>query len=411
MVNFLGAAGGIDSLGKSYLWPMLFSSILGLAHIKSHLALSADAGRIPHAQLFIGPEGSGTLAMALVYAQYIVCNNMGGENEGGDESCNIKCEAISHPDIHFAFPVSNSDKIKSHAVSNHYMEEWRQFVKEQVYGNLFDWYRLIGIEKKQGQIGVDEAHDIVKKLSLKSYEGGYKVMLIWMAEKMNGACSNKLLKLIEEPPEKTVFILVAQDEEQILQTIRSRCQILHFPPLAEEAMAKALEQRGLVRQEALRIAHEADGNFNKALDLMNSDSEELIFEKWFVQWVRSAFKAKGNKGAIHELILWAEEVAKTGRETQKKFLQYCIAVMRQAMLINFNVEELAFMRIHVDGFELKKFAPFVHENNISDIVQELNQAMYHIERNGNSKIVLTDLSIKLTRLLHKKPTSIDSLKQ
>jgi DNA polymerase-3 subunit delta' len=318
----------------------------------------------------------------------------------------MKCDALSHPDMHFAFPVSNSEKVKSHAVSNHYMQEWRQFIKEQPYGNLFDWYRLIGIEKKLGQIGVDEAHEIVKKLSLKSYEGGYKVMLIWMAEKMNIATANKLLKLIEEPPEKTVFLLIAQNEEQIIQTIKSRCQILHFPPLAEAAMAKALEDKGLIRTEALRLAHEANGNFNKALDLMNNDSEDLVFEKWFVQWVRSAFKAKGNKAAIHELILWAEEVAKTGRETQKKFLQYCIAVMRQAMLINFNLKELAFMRIHVDGFHLDKFAPFIHENNILDIVEELEDAMYHIERNGNSKIVLTDLSIKLTRLLHRKESAI-----
>lgn len=286
------------------------------------------------------------------------------------------------------------------------MEEWRQFIREQPYGNLFDWYRLIGIEKKQGQIGVDEAHDIVKKLSLKSYEGGYKIMMIWMAEKMNTSSANKLLKLIEEPPKKTVFLLIAQNEADIIQTIKSRCQILHFPPLSEDAIAKGLEDKGLVRGEALRLAHEANGNFNKALDLMNKDSEDLVFERWFVQWVRSAFKAKGNKGAIHELILWAEEVAKTGRETQKKFLQYCIAVMRQAMLLNFNVGELAFMRIHIDGFKMEKFASFIHENNILSIVDELEAAMYHIERNGNSKIILTDLSIKLTRLLHKKETSI-----
>jgi len=158
----------------------------------------------------------------------------------------------------------------------------------------------------------------------------------------------------------------------------------------------------LAREEALRLAHEANGNFNKALDLMNNDSEDLVFEKWFVQWVRSAFKAKGNKAAIHELILWSEEIAKTGRETQKKFMQYCLAVMRQAMLVNFNVKDLAFMQIHVDGFSLDKFAPFVHENNILSIVEELEDAMYHIERNGNSKIILTDLSIKLTRLLHRK---------
>jgi DNA polymerase-3 subunit delta' len=298
--------------------------------------------------------------------------------------------------------VSNSDKVKSHAVSDNYLQEWRQFVKEQPYGNLFDWYQLIGIEKKQGQIGVDEAHDIVKKLSLKSYEGGYKIMVLWMAETMNIAASNKLLKLIEEPPDKTVFIFIAEDEEQILQTIRSRCQVLHFPPLSEDAIAAALIEKGLMREEALRVAHEANGNFNKAMDLMNKDSEELIFEKWFVQWVRSAFKAKGNKAAIHELILWSEEVAKTGRETQKKFLKYCLAVMRQAMLLNYNVKELVYMRIHIDGFQLEKFAPFIHERNILPIVKELEEAIYHIERNGNSKIILTDLSIRLTRLLHKR---------
>ncbi len=381
---------------------MLFKDILGLDHIKNHLVSSADAGRIPHANLFVGPEGSGTLAMAIAYAQYILCQNSAGENNTGNEACNIKCNSLSHPDLHFAFPVANTSKIKSHAVSSHFMEEWRQFVREQVYGNLFDWYRLIGIERKQGQIGVDEAHDIVKKLSLKSYEGGYKVMIIWMAEMMNTPAANKLLKLVEEPPDKTVLILIAQDESRILQTILSRCQLLNFPPLAEKSIADALVERGLVREEALRLAHEANGNFNKALDLMYSDSEDLVFEKWFVQWVRSAFKAKGNKSAIHELILWSEEVAKTGRETQKKFLDYCLSVIRQALLLNYQAPELVYMRIHVDGFQLDKFAPFVHENNVLEIVEELESAMYHIERNGNSRVILTDLSIKLTRLLHRK---------
>lgn len=381
---------------------MLFKEILGLSHIKSHLAKSADAGRIPHAQLFVGPEGCGTLPMALAYAQYIICSNTNGENKDDENGCNLKFEALSHPDMHFAFPVANTDKVKSHAVSNHYLEEWRKFLLEQPYGNLFDWYRLIGIEKKQGQIGVDEAQDIVKKLSLKSYEGGHKVMLIWMAEKMNAAAANKLLKLIEEPPVKTLFLLITEDEEQIIQTIRSRCQILRFPPLAEQIIADGLVERGLVREEALQLAQESNGNFNKALDLKNRDSEDLVFEKWFVQWVRSAFKAKGNKAAIHELILWSDEVAKTGRETQKKFLLYCLSVMRQAMLINYNAKSLAFMKIHVDGFQLDKFASFIHENNIQEIVEELEEAHFHIERNGNSKIILTDLSIKLTRLLHKK---------
>ncbi len=381
---------------------MLFKDILGLDHIKNHLTSSADAGRIAHANLFLGPEGSGTLAMAIAFAQYVLCSNSSGENENGDESCNLKCNSLTHPDLHFVFPVANTSKVKSHAVSDLFIEEWRQFVGEQVYGNLFDWYRLIGIERKQGQIGVDEAHDIVKKLSLKSYEGGYKLMIIWMAEQMNIAASNKLLKLIEEPPDKTVLILVAEDESRILQTIRSRCQLLSFPPLPEQAIADALVEKGMLREEAMRMAHESNGNYNKALDLMYRDSEDLVFEKWFVQWVRSAFKAKGNKSAIHELILWSEEVAKTGRETQKKYLEYCLSVIRQALLINYQAKELAYMTIHVDGFQLEKFAPFIHENNIEEIVKELETAIYHIERNGNSKVVLTDLSIKLTRLLHRK---------
>jgi DNA polymerase-3 subunit delta' len=385
---------------------MFFKNILGLSHIKNHLTLSADAGRIPHAQLFVGPEGSGLLPMALAYAQYIICNNSDSENEGGEVACNLKFNSFSHPDMHFAFPVANSEKAKTRAVSDNYIQEWRNFMTEQPYGNLFDWYRLIEIEKKQGQIGVDEAQAVLKKLSLKSYEGGYKVMVIWMAERMNTAASNKLLKLMEEPPDKTIFLLLCQDEEQIIQTIKSRCQVLHFPPLAEEAIVTGLIDKGATKEEAMRVAHEANGNFNKALDLFHNDSEDLVFEKWFVQWVRSAFKAKGNKAAIHELILWSEELAKTGRETQKKFLHYCIMLMRQALLLNYGAEELAYMKIHVGGFQLKKFAPFVHENNILPIVEELENAIYHVERNGNAKIIFTDLSIKLTRLLHKKKSPL-----
>ncbi len=381
---------------------MLFEDILGLTHIKHHLTSSADAGRIPHAQLFIGPEGSGTLATALAYARYLLCNNSQGENINGDEACNIKCASFTHPDLHFVFPVATSDKVKSHPVSDHYIGEWRKFLKEQPYGNLFDWYRLIGIEKKQGQIGVDEAQDINKKLSLKAYEGGYKVMIIWMAEMMNTSSANKLLKLIEEPPAKTIMLLLVEDEEKIMETIYSRCQVIHFPPLSEAVIAQALSEHGLSREEAMQVAQEANGNFNKAMDLMNKDSEELVFEKWFVQWVRSAFKAKKNKGAIHELILWSEEVARTGRETQKKFVMYCLALIRQAMLVHYGANELAYMQIHVDGFQLNNFAPFIHEQNLLEIVDAFEEAHYHIERNGNSKIIWTDLSIQLTRLLHKK---------
>ncbi|MCM5662321.1 DNA polymerase III subunit [Galbibacter mesophilus] len=381
---------------------MLFSEILGQSHIKKHLTYSADNNRIPHAQLFVGPEGSGVLPMAIAYAQYILCGNNDGENDNGNSACNIKLNNFSHPDLHFAFPVATTDKVKSHPVSSHFLAEWRTFLKEQPYGNLFDWYQMLEIENKQGQIGVDEAQDIVKSLSLKAYEGGYKAMIIWMADKMNTAAANKLLKLIEEPPNKTFFILIAEDEEQIIQTIRSRCQVLHFPPLAEAVITEALQKKGLDENTAVKIAHQANGNYNKAIDLVNRDSEDLVFEKWFVVWVRAAFKARGNKAIIHELLSWSEEVAKTGRETQKKFLLFCMDVFRQAMLVNYQAKELAFMDFSVENFKLEKFAAFVHGNNILEITKELEDAIYHIERNGNAKIILTDLSIKLTRLLHAK---------
>ncbi len=382
---------------------MRFSDILGQTHIKKHLTQSVENGRVSHAQLFVGPEGCGTLSMAIAYAQYILCGNLNGENTGGNEACNLKFDHLSHPDLHFAFPVATNDKVKKHPVSNHFLEEWREFVAEQPYGNLFDWYKLLGIDNKQGQIGVDESLEIVKSLSLKSYEGGYKVMIIWMAEKMNIAASNKLLKLIEEPPEKTLFVLIAEDEEQIIGTIRSRCQVLHFPPLGEAVIKDALvSQKGLGEVEAQKIAHQANGNYNKAVDLVNNDSEDILFEEWFVTWIRSAFKAKGNKGAIHDLIEWSTMIAGTGRETQKKFLRFCLDFFRQAMLLNYKAESLVFMEPKVKGFALEKFAPFVHGNNIMEISEELQDAIYHIERNGNAKIILTDLSIKLTRLLHKK---------
>ncbi|RLD28189.1 MAG: DNA polymerase III subunit delta' [Bacteroidetes bacterium] len=382
---------------------MLFSDILGQEHLKNHLTQSVDKGRIPHAQLFVGPEGSGTLPMAIAYAQYVLCSNTHRENVNGNNACNLKFKSLSHPDLHFAFPVTTTDKIKSKPVSNFFLEEWRSLLNQQPYCNLFDWYKQLGVDNKQGQIGVDEAQEIVKSLALKSYEGGYKIMLIWMVEKMNLACANKLLKLIEEPPSKTVFILIAEDEEQIISTIRSRCQTLHFSPLAVEHIKNAIiKNYGLEISVATKIAHQANGNYNKACDLVYQDSEDLQFEKWFIFWIRSAFKAKGNKSAIHDLMSWSEEIAKTGRETQKQFLHFCLNFFRQALLLNYGADKLVYVETKSENFKLTNFAPYVNDVNILEINDEFQDAIYHIERNGNSKIILTDLSIKLTRLLHKK---------
>lgn len=380
---------------------MLFSNVIGQDFIKSHLTQSADKGRIPHAQLFVGTAGSGTLPMAIAYAQYILCKNSNGENSGGNEACNLKFEQIAHPDLHFAFPVATTSRIKSHPVSSHFATEWRNFLREKPYGNLYDWHKHLEIEKKQAQIGVDEALDITKALSLKSYEGGYKVMIIWMADRMNTAASNKLLKLIEEPPNKTVFILITENEDAIIDTIKSRCQVLHFPKLSVDHISNALvTDHNCAPSEALKIAHQSEGDFNTAQHILSNDSDTVLFEKWFVTWVRSAFLAKKKKEAIIDLLQWSETIAKTGRSTQKNFLKYCVQIFRQAMLQNYKVSSLVFFESQID-FDLKKFAPFIHGNNIETIISELEDAHYHIERNGNAKIILSDLSIKLTRLIHR----------
>jgi DNA polymerase-3 subunit delta' len=380
---------------------MLFNQIIGQEHIKKHLQQSAENGRVPHAQLFVGKEGSGTLPMAIAYAQFLLCNF-----SDAVDSCNIKCNKLQHPDLHFAFPVTTSDAVKKHPVSDLFLEDWRHFVADQPYGSLFNWLQQIGVENKQGLIGVDEAEAVVKKLQLKSYEGGFKVMIIWMAEKMNIAAANKLLKLIEEPPNKTVFLLITENEEQIINTIRSRCQALHFPALSEQDIANALVVNHQVEdKEAINIAHQAEGNFNKALHLMQNDAADLVFEEWFIAWIRTAFRAKGNAAVVQQLISWSDTIAKTGRETQKRFLEYCLQFFRQALLTNYKSDQLVFMETK-SSFDLSKFAPFVHSGNILEIEKELNDAMYHIERNGNAKIILLDLSMKLTRFLHKKEEKV-----
>ena len=352
-----------------------------------------EAGRIPHAQLFVASEGQGALPMAIAYATLVLSQN--------NPKAIAQCTQLAHPDLHFAFPTSTNDKVKKDPVSSLFMDEWRTFIKEQPYGSLFDWLLFLGIEKKQAVIGVNEAKEITNKLALKSFEGGYKVMIIWMAEKMNVDSANKLLKLLEEPAEKTLFLLIVEDENALLDTIKSRCQILRFPPLSENAIREGLIAKGVAEAEATKIAIRSQGNYNKALQLMqNKENEEAVFERWFIAWVRSAYRAKGNKAAIQGLLQWSEEVNTVGREVQKQFLLYCVEVFRQAFLLNYTATDLVYIQFNDPSFDLRKFAPFVHGNNIEQIYQLIEEAIFHVERNGNGKVIFTDVAIKLTRLLH-----------
>ncbi len=381
---------------------MDFSEVIGQEHIKSHLITTLKNGRIPHSQLFIGQTGSGILPLALTYAKEILCHSY-PSGSVDYQQCAVKVSKLAHPDLHFVMPVNTNESVKKHPISSNFSNEWRAFVLDNPYASLYDWYLHIGIEKKQGNISKYEAEDISKKLSLKAYEGGYKVMIIWMADNMNTECANKILKLVEEPPNNTVLLLLTDQEEHVLETIQSRCQKLHIPLLSEEDIANTLQEKNSITDFiAKNISRQAHGDFNKALHLLANNEEDTEFEQWFVTWVRTSFKAKGNKGAINDLISWSEELAKEGRETQKKFLGFCIELFRQALLKNYSADSLTYFQSKDSKFSLDKFAPFVHQNNIFGIVEALEEAMYHIERNGNAKIIFTDLSIQLTRLIHKK---------
>ena len=379
----------------------MFENIIGNGKTIEYLRSSVDNDRLAHAQLFVGYEGNGLLQIAISYAKYILCKDKNVENLDC-ENCQNKVNQLSHPDIHYVFPVTSTENVKSHPVSDNFLKEWKEFVNLHPYGSLQDWYLHLGVEKKQGQIGVDEALEIVKKLSLKSYEGGYKVMIIWMADKMNTATSNKILKILEEPPQKTIFLLITERLEDIISTIKSRCQIIEFTKPEQGEIENLLKTKGISATLSKKYAHLAQGDINKALKLVNNEKDEKIFEEWFIKWVRYAFKARGNAASILDLINWSEEVASYGREVQKQFLHYCIEFFRQALLENYTAANLVYLDEELEGFELKKFAPFVNGENINDIFKEISDAIYHIERNGNGKIILTDLSIKLTRLIHKK---------
>ena len=373
---------------------MTFEDIIGQSFLKTHLKQSIDYGRVPHAQLYVGKRGVGTLPMAIAYADCLM-----KQQEDGVGAMN----PLTHPNIHFVYPVTTSDKAKSKPVSSNYLPEWRSFMETNPYGSINDWYDLIGVGNKQGNIGVEEANDIVSKMSLKAFNGGYKVLIVWMAEKMNSLCANKLLKLIEEPADKTVIILVTEDEEQLINTIRSRCQIVHLHPLSEETLKNTLiSSHNIESVLAENIAHQSEGSYSRALDLLGQEPEDLQFETWFIAWVRTAFQAKSNRQSINSLMAWSTEISKAGREIQKQFLDYSLRFFRQAMLYNYGAKDLVFIKLKDSSFKFENFAPFIDASNINELSKEIELASYHIERNANPKVVLTDLSIKLTRLLHLK---------
>ena len=379
---------------------MEYSQIIGLTHLKNHLQTSAAHGRVAHAQLFSGPTGSGLLPLALAYAKTLLCADL-DPGSSGHQRVTQQVDALVHPDLHFMYPVNTTDSVKKSPAVLDFLSQWRSFVQSTPYGSLMTWYQHIGLAGKQGSISVADTEQMARTLALKSYEGGFKIMIIWMADKMNTESSNKILKLLEEPPEKTVFLLLTEEEDKILKTIYSRCQLLSLPLLSQNDLVQALMQdHGLSQHQAQSIAKTAHGDYHKAQQLIDAQGEEPLFEQWFLQWARGAFKAKGNKKAIQELLSWSDQMAGLGRETQKSFLTYCSGLIRQAFLVHYKTTELVYYNEYHEDFHLAKLAPFIHQHNIRPIQSALQQAEEHIERNGNAKIIFTDLAVQLTRLLH-----------
>ena len=375
---------------------MRFKDVIGQHALKEKLIQSVQEGRVSHAQLFWGIEGSGALPMALAYAQYLCCTQrLQDDSCGVCPACN-KIQKLIHPDLHFAIPVNTTKEVTSDKkpVTEHFLGQWREALLENPYITEQGWYEMLGMENKQGNISVQEATRIIERLNFKPYESEYKVMIIWLPERMNAAAANRLLKLIEEPPTNTLFLLVSVFPDRIIKTILSRAMPVRVPPIDERSLAESLMlYRNLDEALALKMARLANGNYSEALRLAENEDEKTDYFEWFCQLMRSAFIADGLA-----LMDWANEIASIGREQQKNFLLYAERLMRESLMLHYDIEKVVYLTKEEESFALK-FSPFVHEKNVGEIYRQFNLAMAHIGQNGNAKIIFTDLAITMPRLL------------
>jgi DNA polymerase-3 subunit delta' len=370
-----------------------FKDIIGQESTIALLRSAVAEGRVPHAQLICGGEGTGKLAVAIAYARYLCCTHRNGEDACGECPSCKKFDKLVHPDLHFAFPIYKKESTKP-AYSDDFIDKWRQAITDNPYLNLNQWMSHIGTENQQGLIYASQSEEIIRKLTLKSSEGNYKVMIIWMAEKMNGECSNKLLKMIEEPPAQTVFLLIAENPDLLLPTIQSRVQRLPLRPVEEEVIARALCDRyGLSDSDARQIAHASAGNWLQAVEAIHLGSRSKEYIELFMALMRRSY-ARDLKGMRQ----WADTVAGMGREPQKNFLIYCQRMIRESFICNFHRPEINYMNVDEANFTTR-FAPFVNEKNIFGIMDELSEAQRHIEQNVNAKMVFFDLALKMIMLL------------
>jgi DNA polymerase III subunit delta' len=372
---------------------MFFKEVIGQERIKQRLIHSVKEQRISHAQMFTGPEGTGKLALAIAFAQYISCRNRGENDSCGECPSCRKYLKLAHPDLHFVFPIFTSKEFKK-PVSDDFLPKWREMVMNSPYFTLSQWLGFADNENAQGLIYEKESDSIIRKLSFKSFESEYKVMIIWLAEKMHPACSNKLLKLIEEPPDKTLFLLITEDEEAVISTIRSRTQLIKVPLIDNESMHKALKEKGEIPdQDIADIIRLANGNYIRVQEHLNPDEGTSYFLNKFREMMRFAYTRQ-----VFELTQWAEEMASLGRDRQKAFFGFALRMIREYFIMNFRHPGLNYMNEEEKEWGLK-FAPFINERNIIPFAKEFELGIKHISMNGNPKIVFLDTALRMVRLI------------
>ncbi len=381
---------------------MNFNRVIGQEGAKQRLRQLVDEERIPHALMFTGPTGSGKMALALAFASFLLGERWDGKSMLESNAAIANAEAMltkwQHPDLHFSYPTIKPKGAGSDTkvTSDDYAKEWRQMLSDDPYFSLEQWMTLMKAEKQQAVIFEAESDRLTRKLNMKSTLNGYKVSLIWLPERMNQTCANKMLKLLEEPPRKTVFLLVSEHPELLLETIRSRVQTFAVPRLDNEAIADALTtRRGIDAQDAERIARVAMGNWLKATEEIDAGNENKEFFNLFVSLMRFAFKKD-----VRQLKAWSNAVADFGREKQKRLIAYMLQMVRENFMYNFHDPALCYMTKEEEDFA-KNFSPYINERNVMLLQQRLQQMTRDIGQNANAKIQFFDFALETTIFIRK----------
>lgn len=380
---------------------MNFDKVIGQEEAKQRLRQLVDEQRIPHALMFTGPEGCGKMALALAFASFLLGERWNGESLLTRQSAVTNAEAMlaqwQHPDLHFSYPVIKSKGAGSDTkiTSEDFAKEWRQMLSGGPYFSLEQWMRFMNADNQQAAIFEAESDRLMRKLNLKSSLGGNKVSLIWLPERMNLTSANKLLKLLEEPPLKTFFLLVSEHPELLLETIRSRVQVFAMTRIEEAPLAEALAGRGITAEDARRIARLANGDWMKALEEIDADNENKEFFDLFVKVMRMAY-SKDVKG----LKAWSQVVADFGREKQKRFIAYMMQMVRENFMYNFHNPQLSYMTQDEEAFALK-FAPFINERNVLLFQNRLQHMMRDISQNANGKLQFFNFALEVTIYIRK----------